>query len=66
MLKVHLVYFSHFSDDGGLCGDGSYTKPELVSAFTTPNKARNWVRKQRKQLAPAWQYKFSHKILKVT
>jgi len=66
MLKVHLVYFSHFSDDGGLAGGGNYTKPELVSAFTTPTKARNWVRGQRKQLAPAWQYKFSHKILKVT
>jgi len=66
MLKVHLVFMSFFEDDGGLSGGGKYTKPEVVAAFKTPTKARNWVRGQRKQLAPAWHYKFSYKTLLVS
>jgi hypothetical protein len=66
MLKVHLVFVSFRETGDGLCGAYTYTKPEIIAAFTTPEKSRKWVRDERKKHNRGSNWRFTHKILKVS
>lgn len=65
MLQVFLVYHSYLDSCEGLGGGGRWEEPQMVGAFTTKNKARNWVRQQRKKHKFDWKVRFSYKTLNV-
>ena len=65
MLKVYLVYRSDTDGGDGMGGGCGWGEAKMQGAFTSRERACNWVRSETKKLKGDWRTKYSYKTLKV-